>query len=82
MCVCYNFAERFSLTIIDFSIDFLILLGLIKTAIGVTAGGAVGMLLFRTGGGWRSACAAAGLGVAMGSTYERMIGNPSSKKVE
>jgi hypothetical protein len=47
-------------------------LGLLKTAVGAAAGGAIGVLLFRSGGGWRSACAAAGAGVALGSTYERV----------
>ena len=47
--------------------------GLIKSAIGATAGGLVGMILFRSGGGWRSASVAAGVGVAVGSTYERIM---------
>lgn len=47
--------------------------GLIKTVVGAAAGGAVGMVLFRSGGGWRAASAAAGMGVAWGSTYERAV---------
>ena len=47
--------------------------GLIKSAIGATAGGLVGMILFRAGGGWRSASVATGVGVAVGSTYERIM---------
>ena len=45
--------------------------GLIKSVAGVAAGGLAGMVLFRSGGGYRAASAAMGLGVAWGSTYER-----------
>ena len=46
--------------------------GLIKTAVGVTAGGLVGMILFRSGRGGRAAAVATGAGLAAGSTYERI----------
>lgn len=59
-------------------ISQLMCIGLIKTAIGVAVGGLAGMVLFRSGGGWRSASAAMGVGVALGSTYERMAGPKSS----
>ena len=49
-------------------------LGLIKTAIGAAAGGVVGLVLFRSNPN-RAASAAAGVGVAFGSTYERMAAN-------
>jgi len=48
--------------------------GLLKTAAGVAIGGALGMILFRTGSGYRQASVAAGVGVALGSTMERMAG--------
>ncbi|CAB9510077.1 expressed unknown protein [Seminavis robusta] len=51
--------------------------GVIKTIVGAAAGGAIGMVLFRSGGGWRAASAAAGVGAAWGSTYERAM---ASKK--
>jgi hypothetical protein len=44
-----------------------------KAAAGVAVGGLVGLALFRSGKGGRSAAAAAGFGVALGSTYERAI---------
>ncbi|CAJ1955173.1 unnamed protein product [Cylindrotheca closterium] len=47
--------------------------GLIKSAIGATVGGVFGMILFRSGGGMRSASVAAGVGAAVGSTYERFM---------
>ena len=37
----------------------------------MAAGGVVGLALFRSPG-YRTACIATGLGVALGSTYERM----------
>jgi hypothetical protein len=49
-------------------------LGLIKTAIGAAAGGVVGLVLFRSGPN-RAASVAAGVGVAFGSTYERIAAN-------
>jgi Domain of unknown function (DUF543) len=55
--------------------------GLIKAAVGVAVGGALGMLLFKSGKGWRSAAAASGLGVAVGSTYSRLNGSASNKIV-
>jgi hypothetical protein len=47
--------------------------GLIKTAVGVAAGGVLGMIMFRSGKGMRAASIAAGVGVAAGSTYERVM---------
>mmetsp|Transcript_44349 Transcript_44349/g.106838 ORF Transcript_44349/g.106838 Transcript_44349/m.106838 type:complete len:82 (-) Transcript_44349:2534-2779(-) len=47
--------------------------GLIKSAVGATVGGVFGMILFRSGGGMRSASVAAGVGAAVGSTYERFM---------
>lgn len=38
---------------------------------GAAAGGAIGLVLFRSGGGYRAASVAAGIGAAWGSTYER-----------
>lgn len=52
---------------------FHVSIGLIKSAIGATVGGVFGMILFRSGGGMRSASVAAGVGAAMGSTYERFM---------
>jgi len=52
-------------------IDDHIYSGLIKTSLGVVAGAAVGVLMFRSGNGGRSASMAAGVGVALGSTVER-----------
>lgn len=46
--------------------------GLIKAGAGMVAGGLCGMLLFRSGSGWRPASVAAGLGVAVGSTASRL----------
>jgi Domain of unknown function (DUF543) len=45
--------------------------GIIKLTAGILVGGTLGMLLFRSGKGWRSASMAAGAGVALGSTYVR-----------
>ena len=47
--------------------------GVIKMTAGVLIGGTLGMLLFKSGKGWRSASIATGLGVAMGSTYVRFM---------
>jgi hypothetical protein len=49
-----------------------------KAAAGVAIGGLVGLAMFRSGKGYRSATAAAGLGVALGSTYERVRGSATS----
>lgn len=54
--------------------------GLIKTAAGAAVGGALGMILFRSGKGSRAASVAAGVGVAMGSTYERMMAQYGTKE--
>ena len=54
--------------------------GLIKTAAGVAVGGVLGMILFRSGKGQRAASVAAGVGVAAGSTYERVMAQYGSKK--
>lgn len=48
--------------------------GLIKAAVGVAVGGAVGLLLFRAGQGGRATAVAAGFGVAVGSTAARVSG--------
>jgi hypothetical protein len=45
-----------------------------KAAAGVAVGSLLGLAMFRSGKGWRSAAATAGLGVALGSTYERARG--------
>jgi hypothetical protein len=45
---------------------------LIKTAIGATVGGLFGVIMFKAGSGSRAASVAAGIGVAAGSTYERV----------
>jgi hypothetical protein len=45
---------------------------LIKCAAGAAAGGACALLFFRGGSKWRTACVAAGLGVALGSQYARV----------
>lgn len=47
--------------------------GVIKMTAGVLIGGTLGMLLFKSGKGWRSASVASGLGVAIGSTYVRFM---------
>mmetsp|Transcript_80239 Transcript_80239/g.223152 ORF Transcript_80239/g.223152 Transcript_80239/m.223152 type:complete len:90 (-) Transcript_80239:114-383(-) len=47
--------------------------GLFKATVGVAAGGVVGMIMFRSGKGMRAASVAAGVGVAAGSTYERLM---------
>lgn len=55
--------------------------GILKAVVGVGVGGALGMLLFRSGKGWRSASVATGLGVAVGSTYARVM-NGSQVRIE
>jgi len=45
---------------------------LIKTAVGVVAGGLFGVVFMRSGNGRRAASMATGMGAAMGSTYERV----------
>ena len=47
------------------------LAGIVHTAAGVTIGGLAGLLLFKAGKGNRAMSMATGLGVAIGSTYER-----------
>ena len=75
--LCPSFSRCISYTYFLFSLSrsFEILLetdtGIIKSAVGAAAGAAVGMVLFRSGGGYRAASTAAGVGVAWGSTYER-----------
>jgi Domain of unknown function (DUF543) len=44
---------------------------IIKMTVGVVVGGVVGMMLFKSGKGWRSTCIATGVGVALGSSYTR-----------
>jgi hypothetical protein len=53
--------------------------GLINCAVGGIAGGLFGLVAFRSGGGWRGACAAAGVGVGLGSTLERASFMPKFK---
>eukprot|EP00545_Synedropsis_sp_CCMP1620_P004281 CAMPEP_0119004014 /NCGR_PEP_ID=MMETSP1176-20130426/899_1 /TAXON_ID=265551 /ORGANISM="Synedropsis recta cf, Strain CCMP1620" /LENGTH=80 /DNA_ID=CAMNT_0006955671 /DNA_START=35 /DNA_END=277 /DNA_ORIENTATION=+ len=45
--------------------------GVLKTAAGAVVGGLLGLALFRSGSGWRSASMAAGVGVGLGSTFQR-----------
>ncbi len=45
--------------------------GIIKASVGAVTGAVVGSVLFKSGSGWRSAGAAMGVGVALGSTVER-----------
>ena len=45
--------------------------GVIKGAIGASIGTTLGLIMFRSGKGWRAAAAAMGVGVAIGSTIER-----------
>jgi Domain of unknown function (DUF543) len=52
--------------------------GILKLTAGVLVGGTLGLLLFRSGKGWRSASMAAGAGVALGSTYVRFAAASSS----
>ncbi len=47
--------------------------GIIKAAVGATAGAVFGGLLFKSGKGWRSASVAMGVGVAVGSSMERAL---------
>jgi hypothetical protein len=44
---------------------------ILKMTVGVVVGGVVGMMLFKSGKGWRSTCIASGVGVALGSSYTR-----------
>jgi hypothetical protein len=46
--------------------------GLLNCVVGASLGGAVGVLLFKSGKGYRAASVAAGVGVAVGSTLERL----------
>jgi hypothetical protein len=54
--------------------------GVIKITAGVVIGGTLGMLLFKSGKGWRSASIASGLGVALGSSYVRFISSTTSNR--
>jgi hypothetical protein len=54
--------------------------GLIKTTVGVAVGGVLGMIMFRSGKGMRAASVATGLGVAAGSTYERLMAQYGPKE--
>jgi Domain of unknown function (DUF543) len=51
--------------------------GVYKVLAGATAGGIVGLLLFKSGRGWRSASMATGVGMAVGSTLTRIYGGSS-----
>jgi hypothetical protein len=46
--------------------------GLLNCVVGASVGGAMGVLLFKSGKGYRAASVAAGVGVAVGSTLERL----------
>ncbi|KAL7573529.1 hypothetical protein ACA910_008670 [Epithemia clementina (nom. ined.)] len=50
--------------------------GILRSVVGMTIGGLTGLILFRSGGGYRSACIAAGFGTALGSTYQRYQKQP------
>jgi outer membrane lipoprotein SlyB len=45
---------------------------LIKALVGGTVGAVVGTIMFKSGGGMRAASVATGLGVAAGSTFQRL----------
>ena len=53
--------------------------GLIKTAAGAVIGGVVGAVMFKSGGGWRSASVAMGVGTGIGSTIQRAVADPNLK---
>jgi hypothetical protein len=55
---------------------------LIKSAVGVAVGGVLGMIFFKSGGGRRAASIATGLGVAAGSTYERIAAKSGQKQAQ
>lgn len=55
---------------------------ILKTAVGATVGGLLGVIMFRSGGGSRAASVAAGVGVAAGSTYERIAAKMKSQSVQ
>lgn len=46
-------------------------LGVLNTAVGAAVGGFLGLAIFRSGGGWRAASTAAGIGVGLGATGTR-----------
>jgi hypothetical protein len=72
---------RFFTHFISFPLSFFFLssfLALIKTAIGATIGGFLGVIMFRSGSGSRAATVAAGVGVAAGSTYQRIAAKMKS----
>jgi hypothetical protein len=72
-------AGPFSLTFLWHSHFLNSLSGLLKSVIGVSAGGVVGLIMFRSGKGMRGASVATGVGIAVGSTYERMMAQYGSK---
>lgn len=45
--------------------------GIIKATAGAVLGGLAGVVLFRSGGGWRAASAAMGSGIGIGSAVDR-----------
>ena len=53
--------------------------GLVTTAAGAVIGGVVGAVLFKSGGGWRSASVAMGAGTGIGSTIQRAMADPKLK---
>ncbi len=46
--------------------------GVVEAGVGMAVGGVLGILMFTSKSGWRSASVAAGFGVAAGSTFERI----------
>ena len=64
---------------LTFASETFAFLALVKTAIGVAVGGVVGTIMFRRGKGSRAASIATGVGVAAGSTYERIVAQYGTK---
>mmetsp|Transcript_7808 Transcript_7808/g.14197 ORF Transcript_7808/g.14197 Transcript_7808/m.14197 type:complete len:91 (-) Transcript_7808:98-370(-) len=46
--------------------------GVVEAGVGMAIGGVLGIVMFTSKSGWRSASVAAGFGVAAGSTFERI----------
>jgi uncharacterized protein YcfJ len=53
---------------------------LFKSVVGVTVGGVAGMIFFKSGNGNRAATIATALGVAAGSTYERIVSKAAKQQ--
>ena len=47
--------------------------GIIKATAGVIIGGLTGVVLFRSGQGWRAASSAMGMGIGIGSALDRAL---------